>query len=187
MRLFVAIEASPSWQREAEAVQRGLPEDLRRASRLVDAANMHVTLCFIGDVHDEAVSRVSAALEEHLPPVEVDLRLAGVRTFGAAARTSSVWFALDGDLATLRALHERANAAVQAAIGVPSEGRPYTPHLTIARVRNRVAARDRRRLEKHVRALHAVPAAPFTARRAILVRSRLGAGGPHYETLASFS
>lgn len=187
MRLFVAIEAPPEWCEYGETVQRSLSERFGDALRLVAAENMHITLRFIGEVEDLDTPRLKATLARHLPPVEVKLRLDGVRTFGAAARTSSAWLSVAGDLDELRQLHQRANEAVKDGLGVPFEEQRYTPHVTLARVRNRGGAEDRRALAEYVREIEVPSMEPFIAREVLLIRSRLSGSEPHYETLATFA
>ena len=187
MRLFVALDAPAAWQREAEAIQRALPSLVRDGARLVDLENLHVTLRFIGEVADLDTPRLKAALRRHLPPVDVELRLGRVGTFGAPARTSVVWLGVDGDLDGLRELHERANAAVEEALELPFDEGRFTPHITLARVRNRVTAADRRAIADHVRSLPPPDPEPFVAREALLLRSHLGPGGARYEVLDRYS
>lgn len=187
MRLFVAVEVPEEWRRVALDLQRAIPGGLRRGARLVDGENLHVTLRFIGEVEEGDVPRLRDALERRLPPVALTLRLGGPRTFGAPGRTSSVWLAVEGDLDALYALHVRTNEAVEDALGLPFEEGRYTPHVTLARVRNRASAEDRRRLAEWAQRVRAPEAAPFAVEEAVLVRSRLGDSGPHYETVARFS
>lgn len=187
MRLFVAIEAPSEWREYAEGVQRSLSERFGGALRLVAPENLHITLRFIGEVEDDDLARLTVALEEHLPPVELALRLGEVRTFGAAARTSSAYLGVGGDIEGLRQLHERTNEAVEDVLGVPFEEQRYTPHVTLARVRNRAGAEERRALAEYVREIEVPASEPFIARKASLIRSHLGGSGPHYETLTTFS
>lgn len=187
MRLFIALDAPAAWQREAEAIQRALPPVVREGARLVDLENLHVTLRFVGEVADLDTPRLRASLRRHLPPVDVKLELGRVGMFGAPARTSAVWIGIDGDVGGLRALHDRANAAVEEALGLPFDEARFTPHITLARVRNRVSQVDRRAIAEHVRSLPPPSAAPFVAREALLIRSHLGSDGARYEVLDRYS
>jgi 2'-5' RNA ligase len=184
MRLFVAIAAPPSWRDHAEGIQHALPERRQRTLRFVHPDEMHITLRFIGEVEDADVPALRDALARHLPPVDIELRLGRVGTFGAPARTSVMWLGIEGDLDGLGALHRRTDDAVGEALGLIAE-EPYTPHLTLARVRNRVTAEERRAIADLARGIQ-VPPEPFQAREAILVRSHLGNGRPRYETLATY-
>lgn len=185
MRLFVAIEAPPEWREYGEAVQRSLSECFGPAIRPVAPENMHITLRFIGEVDDLDTPRLKAALARRLPPIDVALRIDGVRTFGAAARTSSAWLSIAGDLDGLRELHQRTNEAVEDALGVPFEEQRYTPHVTLARVRSRATAVERRALAEYVREIEVPTSERFIAREALLIRSRLSGSGPRYETLGT--
>lgn len=187
MRLFVALEAPPAWRQQAEAVQRALSEEFGGVVRLVDLTNLHMTLRFIGEVDDLDTPRLKAALSRHLAPVEVELRLEGVHTFGSAARTTSAWLGVEGDLDGLRGLHDRTNQAVEDALGVPYDEQGYTPHVTLGRVRKQATAAERRALAAFVSTIEVPPSEPLIAREALLIRSRLSGSGPHYETLATFS
>jgi len=187
MRLFVAIEAPREWRESAEGVQRSLSGRFGDAIRPVAPENMHITLRFIGEVDDLDTPRLKAALARHLPPVEVELRLDGVGTFGPADRTSSAWLSIAGDLDGLQELHQRANEAVEDALGVPFAEQRYTPHVTLARVRNRASTAERRALAEYVGGIEVPSPEPFIAREASLIRSHLGGSGPHYETVATFA
>jgi RNA 2',3'-cyclic 3'-phosphodiesterase len=186
MRLFVAVEAPDAWREAAAAVQRALPAEVREHARLVDLANMHVTLRFIGEVEEADVPALESALAEALPPVEVELTLGSVGTFGQPARTSVVWLGVAGDLEGLSALARRADAAVDAALGLEPETRRYFPHLTLARVRNGVPAAARRAIAEWAREVPAPPPHHFVAREALLVRSRLGGEGARYQVLGRY-
>lgn len=177
MRLFVAIEAPAEWREAAQQVQHSLPVSVRRHARLVEPANLHITLRFIGEVDDERVPDLDAALADTLPPVEASLTLEGVHTFGAPARTSAVWFGVGGDVDTLRALSERADEAVARALGLPAEDRAFTPHLTLARIRRQAGPRERRAIADAVDALPAPGSYRYIAREALLIRSRLRPSG----------
>lgn len=185
MRLFVALEV-PEGRREAA---RETTEALQRTSavrlRAVDPALMHLTLRFLGEVTEEHVEPLIAALTEAVPAVDVALELARAGTFGPAARTQVVWLGVGGDLDGLQVLAGRIEDAVRAA-GLPPEERPLRPHLTLARLGRQARPEERRTVAEAVRGLQAPPPLPFRAREAVLVRSYLGGAQPRYEVLAQF-
>lgn len=186
MRLFVAIQAPDTWREAAQEVQRTLPASVRDHARLVDAGNLHITLRFIGEVAAEQAPALDRALAGALPPVQLSLHLDGVHTFGGPARTSAVWLGVGGDLDALHALATRADHAVATALGVPAEDRPFTPHLTLARVRRQAGPRERRSLAEAVGGLPPPPRVPYDAREAVLLRSRLQPSGARYKPLAHY-
>ena len=188
MRLFLAIELPEPWRREAartlDALTAALGGDAS-VLRPVALDRMHLTVRFLGEVDEELAPALDAAIRESVPPVGVDLELAAAGTFGPAARTSVVWLGLGGDLDALRALAGRVEAGVEAA-GLPPERRELRPHVTLARVRQRASASQRRAIAHAVSALDAPPRHAYRAGEVVLVRSHLGAGGPRYEALGRY-
>ena len=188
MRLFLAIELPDPWLREAaralDALAAALGDDAD-VLRPVALDRMHLTVRFLGEVEEEVVPALDEALRASVPPVGVDLELTAPGTFGSAARTSVVWLGLGGDLDALRALGGRAESAVEAA-GLPRERRELRPHITLARVRQRAAAAQRRALAAAVGALDAPAPHLHRAVEVVLVRSHLGAGQPRYEVLGRY-
>ena len=188
MRLFLAVELPEPWLREAaralDALTAALGDDAS-VLRPVALDRMHLTVRFLGEVDEELAPALDAALRESVPPVGVDLELTAAGTFGSAARTSVVWLGLGGDLDALRALAGRVEAGVEAA-GLPPERRELRPHVTLARVRQRASASQRRAIARGVAALDAPPPHAHRAGEVVLVRSHLGAGQPRYEVLGRY-
>ncbi len=183
MRQFVAIEVPGAWRAEGARVQQALPASVRPHIRLIDTANMHVTLRFIGEVDGAALPTLHDAFGHALPPVHLDLSLNRIGTFGAPAGTSVVWLGVGGDLEGLRVLAQRAGGAVATALGTPPEERPYSPHITLGRVRRQVSSLERQEIVGATQAVAPPAGLPFTARDAVLIRSRLGPRGSRYEVL----
>ncbi|GAB4427648.1 MAG: RNA 2',3'-cyclic phosphodiesterase [Chloroflexi bacterium OHK40] len=129
MRLFIALSLPEHVRQELAAVQvrlRGHP------LRPVEPQGLHLTLQFLGDVHAELVAPLLDALSA-LPPVRIQLRLAGLGGFPNLEQPRVVWAGVGGDLATLAELQRRVVGAT-ARLGLPTDERPYRPHLTLGRV-----------------------------------------------------
>jgi 2'-5' RNA ligase len=191
MRLFVAIEAPPAWQRTAVAAQASLvlalPELARAHLQPVDPELMHLTLGFLGETDVAVLDDLQRSLASHLGPVDVELSLGTVGTFGPPQRTAVAWLGIAGDLKALRALAGRVEAAVRAA-GLPPENRVFSPHLTLARVRRQARPVERRAIAAAVAALP-TPDLEATRHRAtdvVLVRSHVGGPQPRYEVLGRY-
>lgn len=144
---------------ELRATQRGL-----RWSRPEQA---HLTLAFLGEVGEQTLPDLSRGLAQvatRTPPLE--LSLGGAGRFGSRV----LWTSVRGDAETLGELAASVRAAADAT-GIPVEGLPYRPHLTLARSRA-----GRTDLRGAVAALAGFEGTPWTARELHLVRSHLGAG-----------
>jgi 2'-5' RNA ligase len=180
MRLFTALEI------EAEALEniRLLLERLRPTAPIQwsPAGNLHITTKFIGEWPRERLLELQTALAG-LPrrsPIVVSLRKVG---FFPNPRSPRVfWCGIEASgLAELGADTDNATAG----LGIPRETRPFSPHLTLARIRERVVLDDR--LRRAVAALPSLDFGQFEARRFFLYESRLRRGGSVYTKLAEFA
>ena len=171
--------------REVEDALAGFVEEMRVLAsgiRWVRRTNLHLTLRFLGDAAD---SQRLAALREQLVEIAaqtaafvIDTR--GTGAFPNLARPRVIWAGLVGDeLVRLAARVE--DAAVDS--GFTRERRPYSPHLTIGRVR------DLRGWPAARRAIESAAGREFgasTCESMILYRSVLGPETPTYHELARF-
>lgn len=188
MRLFVALEVPEGPRREAarrvEAARGALPP-----AHWVDLATLHLTLVFLGEVdgaHGSGPSGLAAGLARACAPHRpVELRLAGGGTFPPRRPARVAWMGIEAgrELAALQADVARAAGAALAGSGYEPETRPYHPHVTLARCADPwppAAA------EAFAAAFAGPIGEPFAAARALLVESRLGAGGARHREAASF-
>ncbi|MCA1683231.1 MAG: RNA 2',3'-cyclic phosphodiesterase [Actinobacteria bacterium] len=171
MRLFVALDL-PAQVRAALAAwgDAAAPEAMRRTP----AANLHVTLAFLGTrspADAEAVAAVLAAVAGPVGALEVDGALWLPR-----GRPGVLTVALRASPA-LAALHADLEAALAAAIGFVPERRVLAPHVTVARVRR----------GERLKATQPdpPPALTFAPEALVLYRSRTSPSGARYEALAA--
>jgi RNA 2',3'-cyclic 3'-phosphodiesterase len=178
--MFVAVAPPPAVLDELEtaaAPLRGTRHDLRWTSREA----WHITLAFLGEVDETATSRLAPRLERaavrHGP---FSVRFTGAGAFPAAARARVLWCGLGGDVRALAGLAGAVAAgARRAGAKPPDEGRPFRPHLTLARCRMPADVRE------VVAALDGYDGTPWTADRIHLIHSRPGEQ-PRYSTLGSW-
>ncbi|MGU3472616.1 RNA 2',3'-cyclic phosphodiesterase [Paenibacillus sp. D51F] len=100
-----------------------------------DAADLHITLQFIGDTPPERVSELRSALAAAMQSGRIRpfvLTLGGMGTFGIPESPRVFWAGIGGDK---EGLHQARNIVAEAtsALGYKTEERAYSPHLTIAR------------------------------------------------------
>ena len=142
--------------------------------RWTPAANLHLTVRFIGSVERSIVDRIAERLGE-LSVGGFELQLGDVGTFKRGRLVRVVWLQVrsGGEAAATLAAQVEAEC-VDA--GLIPEARPFQPHLTLARARPREGA-----------PLPVLPAAPdfppWRAKELVLYRSHLGRGGSVYEPL----
>ncbi len=135
-RLFVAVRLA---ERVRDALARApLPRPGRGGSvRSVDAQNLHLTLKFLGDVEEARVPGLTEALRTASRGVEpFEIEVAGLGVFPPRGAPRVVWAGVEGG-ESLERLHRRVEEAC-GSVGLPRDERAYVPHVTVARVRDRV-------------------------------------------------
>jgi 2'-5' RNA ligase len=173
MRLFVGVRpAEPVLDRVAELVvglRGSLSSRSEDALRWVSRDQWHVTLRFLGEVDD--AEPVVAAIEQ--APLRAAEAVLGPR---AKLLGREVVCVPTGGLEALALGVVEATAT----LGQPPEPRPFHGHLTLAWLRRR----GRRGRPVRSRDLEgAAIDAHWMVDEVVLMRSRLGAGGPRYENL----
>ncbi|MEV7996022.1 RNA 2',3'-cyclic phosphodiesterase [Streptomyces sp. NPDC086077] len=182
MRLFAALLPPEDVARELAREVTGL-KGLPGADglRWTGPPGWHFTLAFYGEVHEDLVPELTARLGRAAQrTVAFPLAVRGGGQFGQGR---ALWAGAEGDLATLRLLAERAEAAARKAGVAMGEHRRYKAHLTLAR--SREATDVRACLE----ALAGFTSRTWTVDELALVRSHLPRSGvrgeqPRYETVA---
>ena len=182
MRLFLAINVDPEVRRavvEAAAPLRAVAPKLG----WVREPNVHLTLKFLGD-HSEAVAADVATAMKHVAERHraVDVELGGVGAFPNFRRPRVVWIGVS-PAPKLELLHHDVECAAKE-LGFSLDGRPFRPHLTLARVKPRAA--DAATLRALDRAAKQIDYTEEIVINSIdLMQSELGPGGSRYRLLSS--
>ncbi len=112
------------------------------------------------------------------------LALGGTGVFPNPHRTQIVWVGLSGVLEPLLALQKNIEAEVSP-LGYPTEARPFSPHLTLGRVRDYASPGQRQSLGELVTGTHFENSPPFEVTSVSLMKSELSRSGATYTQLAS--
>jgi 2'-5' RNA ligase len=133
MRLFTAIDMPENVKESL----RTLLELLRPTAKLSWARpeNLHITTKFIGEWPEARLDEMKRALGAVKAP-SFDLAIGGIGWFPDARRPRVLFLGVNGG-DELKKLAQ-ATESVAATLGVAKEDREYSPHLTLARVRERV-------------------------------------------------
>lgn len=177
VRLFVSMDVEDeNVSKRISEIQRRMFET-RADLKPVDAKILHLTLFFIGDVHESMVNRVSESLfTVKGAPVEIELR--GLGAFPTVSQPRVV-FAKVGRGAV--ELVERARQVSEALsrVGLKMD-EEFSPHLTLARVRSRT---NIDRLTLFIKSNGDILIGETLTSRLRLKKSTLTPRGPVYETL----
>ncbi|WP_095588793.1 RNA 2',3'-cyclic phosphodiesterase [Actibacterium ureilyticum] len=173
-RAFVGIDIPEHIITVLQPVQDRLP-----MGRIVPPENLHLTLCFLGDVSDPALEAVHERLSAlHQPGV--DITLSGLDWIGGAHPRAIVAGVVPHD--GLTALHRAVLGACHGA-GVVVERRRFVPHVTLARLGK---ARASAALNDVVLSHRLTPFGAFRAHGFTLYQSDLRPEGAVYTPLASY-
>ncbi len=164
-RLFVAIDPPDATQQQLAPLCCGLPD-----ARWTDPEQLHLTLVFIGEVSGPVFLDIRETLDGITAP-PFALRLKGVGFFPPRGLPRVVWAGVE-HCEPLMALQRKITTRLFQ-LGVPLENRKYSPHLTLARLRQTPPAKVGRYLEAH--GLFACE--PFPVERFRLYSSVLGRKG----------
>jgi len=183
MRLFVGVELDEAARTVAVQTAVRLQDTLRGtvSANWVPAANLHLTVRFIGHVPDD---RAPALLDALSPPIDLaafDVALSGCGSFPPKGPPRVIWIGLSRGLPGLEALHEEFDRRVRP-FGYEPETRPFSAHLTLARVKD-VARGQSREVAERIRAVDP-HAAAFRVTQATVFESRLSPNGPTYHALS---
>jgi 2'-5' RNA ligase len=178
LRLFVALDPPEAVRRRLATAQASLRAAAGRHAedvRWVAPARLHLTLHFLGSVPGERVDAIGAAVVEEAArsrPLRLEIRGAG--GFPTPRRPRVVWAGVGGDLEALGALAASLGRRL-GLLGLPGDGRPFAPHLTLGRSRE---ARGAAGLGGAIAA-----AVAWRAEEVVLFRSHLDPGGARHEPL----
>lgn len=179
MRLFVAIDLPYEVRRNLELLLQMLRP--KADIQWSPPSNLHVTTKFIGEWPEEDLDILKQALAEIPPPGEFRVDIQGLGWFPDGKNPRVFWAGIRADESLPRLA--RATEDACEALGIAREDRPYSPHLTLARIRRPV---DLSPLRKAVETLPSDHFGRFTATQFHLYESKLRPGGSIYTKIASF-
>lgn len=183
MRLFVGIELPAALQDRLADLYGDLPD-----LRWVAPENLHLTLCFIGEVGQHHMADLRDALEEAAleAPAAFEVSVKGLGRFvrNSSGRHNSegsvLWVGVEGP-PELGRLHARIKRAL-IELGLPPERKKLSPHITIARSKFSLP----RGIDEYMQAHLDFTGGSFTVEGFELFSSRLKPGGAEYSIEESF-
>lgn len=188
-RTFIALEMN-------EALRRFLGEIIGQISqelpdlRWVDPPGIHLTLAFLGYLTDErldsAIDAVRVAAQQAVP---FDYRLKGLGIFGSKSQPRVIWMGIE-DLPSgkiqgspLQHVHRVLTKELELR-GFEVEQRPFSPHLTLARIKQPLTPDEQQRLKRvlHSR-LAGLSSAIYKVNTLSVMKSELSRTGARYTCL----
>jgi 2'-5' RNA ligase len=186
-RTFIALEIN-------EAQQRHLAEVIRRMSarlpgvRWVNPAGIHLTLAFLGEMTDEQLGGVSHAVESAAHQSKpFSYRLSRLGSFGSPRQPRIIWMGIDEPTGALSHLHRSLTRELDRR-GFEVDKRPFSPHLTLARVRDPLSADELQQLQTILTGKQEgfVAVDAYTVEHLYVMKSELSREGARYTCMQSY-
>ena len=177
MRVFVAIDLPDRVRDELEDLQSDLP-----IGTPTPPENLHLTLCFLGEQHGEAIEAAHDALASIRRPA-FELHLTGVGTFGS--RSPTVVFAEVAKSDALRDLEKTVVRSLRHA-GLEFQKQRFRPHVTLARLPRHIRPQDLDRLRDFLEDNATYRGPRFRVDAFHLYRSTLLPDAARHDVLASY-
>ena len=163
IRVFIALDISEAARSALSGTVELLRTAIPRGARWVDPQVIHLTLNFLGNINPvltdgifEALCRIGGESSKF------SLSLAGLGVFPNQREPRILWAGLQGDMEPLAILHEKVEV-VMADQGFTRERRGFSPHLTIGRVRDRLASSERQKIGTALLSHSKAPTEPWMA------------------------
>jgi len=172
-RLFTALEIPAEVGQHLSMLRGGLP-----GARWIDPENYHLTLRFIGDIDDRLAHEIALLLDK-VKRRGFELRFDGLSAFGG--RRPRAVIAQVQPVTPLIDLQADLDRLIRR-VGLEPEGRKFTPHVTLARLRDSSSLQ----VADYLSARGPFRIEPFAVSRFVLFSSRSSVGGGPYVVEAAY-
>ncbi|MFY9813613.1 MAG: RNA 2',3'-cyclic phosphodiesterase [Dehalococcoidales bacterium] len=177
IRAFIAVELPGELKQELAALETQLKKNSPPVVKWVDPESIHITLKFLGETSDAVIDELLLAMEESVAGVSpFKLEVGKLGAFPAVDRPQVIWVGVSGDMEKLAQLQKNLEQNTEQ-LRFKRESRPFSPHLTLGRVREGARVKEIQRIGKLLNET------PFTAKHNIeaheinLLKSQLTQAG----------
>jgi 2'-5' RNA ligase len=144
----------------------------------VEVENIHLTLKFLGNVSTPRLADVKSSLKQlTFPSFSAEIKGAGA--FPNLNHMNVIWVGVDEGWSQVEQIYEQVEKLLSS-LGFSRENRPFSPHITIARVRS---GRKRDEIANFLQHLSDESFGTITVDKVRLKQSVLSSSGPKYSTL----
>ena len=187
IRSFIAIELPDNVRSALAELQTELQTNKQPQVKWVGPHGIHLTLKFLGNIATAKISDVTGAIEQAsrgFSPLSLEVK--GLGVFPNFQRVRVVWVGVGGDVDRLKQLQQRIDSNL-VPLGFARESRPFTPHLTLARVREKATPTEQQHLGQLIAGARFETAHRFTAESINLMQSHLTTEGAIYRQITTIS
>ena len=183
IRSFIAIELPDELRLEIGRLQAQLKSGSQSWVKWVNPDSIHLTLKFLGNIAVDRIDEITRAMEQAaqtVPPFHLEIKDVGA--FPNLKRVQVVWVGISGEVDKLGQLQHQIESNLER-LGFTPESRPFTAHLTLARLRNQASLDERQRFGQLI-ADTRFQAGSFEVNAISLMRSQLTREGAIYSRIS---
>ena len=185
IRSFIAIELPGQLKLALARLQDELKSGSRAPVKWVSPENTHLTLKFLGNIDSNTVDDILRAMGEAARGITpVHLGIEGLGAFPNHNRVQVIWVGVSGEVDKLLQLQKGIESSL-AKLNFAPESRAFTPHLTLARVRDRTSPDERQKLGELIAGTKFEAAYAFPVEAISLMRSQLTREGAIHSQISS--
>ena len=142
IRSFIAIEIPQEIKTSISQMQAQMKLSKLNFIKWVSPEGMHITLKFLGNTFSEKVQEITDAIREASRGTSpISIEIGGLGAFPNINRARVLWLGIGGEIAKLVELQKKIDDSL-VTFGFPKEIRPFSPHITLARVRESASYHD---------------------------------------------
>lgn len=180
IRSFIAIELPQNVQSGLGQIRSELERAEHPFIKWVNPESIHLTLKFLGNIPFNRVTEVAKAMDEATQGASpFHLEISGLGGFPNLKQPRVIWVGIKGEIDKLLSLQQNIDSAL-ALLGFVREERPFMPHLTLARIKERASPAERKSLGELVMSTSLEISYPFEVMAVSLMRSQLTPEGAVY-------
>ena len=185
-RTFIALEQDESLQRYLSKIIQRAAQELPNLN-WVDPAGIHLTLAFLGELTDEQLAATMQAAELAARIVSpFDYHLSHLGVFGPPRQPRVIWIGIDEPAGKLLQLHQAVNSELEQR-SFEVDKRPFSPHLTLCRIKTPLKPDEQQRLQRLIAARDVIASAStYHVRHLSVMKSELSRTGAKYTALENF-
>ena len=185
VRSFIAIELPDELKLGLAQLEAQLKVSKQPWVKWVDSNSIHLTLKFLGNIATDRISQITWAMEEAAQGISpFHLEVSDLGVFPNLRRVQVVWVGISGEMDKLSQLQQHLESNL-ARLGFAPESRPFTPHLTLARLRDRASLDERQRFGQLIASTRFEAAYTIIVEAISLMRSQLTREGAIYSRISS--
>ncbi|MDD5509983.1 MAG: RNA 2',3'-cyclic phosphodiesterase [Dehalococcoidales bacterium] len=143
IRSFIAIELPGDLKLQLEHLEEQLKASKQPWVKWVSPGSIHLTLKFLDSVPVDKTGEITGAIAEAVRGITpFQLKFEGLGVFPNLRMAQVAWVGVSGEAEKLKRLQGQIDTSLSR-LGFTPESRPFTPHLTIARIRSQASPDER--------------------------------------------